>query len=251
MNRSKYGVNTPETTLPKIGFAEDHTQAYKGIEGLLKANAHLYKFVGGAKNGDDAVQLVLLKDPDLMILDYQMPGLDGVALVRMLRSINSNLKILMHTAYDDEVYYKTLTDCGVQGFLTKSATDQEILKAIQSILNGVRVFPNNLKMDLEFDIARANSKLNTLTTRELEVLWTIVSKHEREDALKRLGISINTFNNYISQTGGKLDQTQEQMRYYAAKWLVLLELHTVPIKNIVARELKVKKNSSSDFIPKS
>jgi DNA-binding NarL/FixJ family response regulator len=122
-----------ETT--KIVLADDHVMVRKYIRQILQREPDL-EVVGEASNGVEAIYTVNLYAPDILLLDMEMPVLDGVSVARELHAAKSPVRILALSAYDDRHYIRELLANGAAGYITKDEAPDCILDAIRSVARG-------------------------------------------------------------------------------------------------------------------
>jgi len=225
----------------RIILADDHPLMREALRTVLTNEG--YSVVAEAWDGDQTLDLVILHKPDLLILDLDMPGISGVALVQAVSQHQPSIKLLMVTAYSDEIYYKTMLDCGVHGFLVKSTPSQKIVAAVTKILDGYKVFPDQIKVDEDFNVVAVDRSLQKLTSREREVLWLLAKGIERDKILELLKIRNETLNNYVSNLYAKLGVKQDYIQLQAKKWIFSLTKYAVPIRTKLSAETKKSQKS--------
>ena len=123
----------------RVVLADDHAIIRTSIRMVLE-KAHGIEVVGEASNGVEAVQLVNTLSPDVILLDMQMPILDGVGVVRELSKSNSPVRILALSAYDDEHFINGVLEYGAAGYLTKDEAPQYVVEAVRRVARGDQGF---------------------------------------------------------------------------------------------------------------
>jgi len=121
----------------RVVLADDHPVMRLGIRNLLSRSPKI-QVVAEAGSGPEAIRLVAEVNPDVLLLDMEMPGMDGVEVARHLRSINSPVHILVLSAYDDKQYILSVLAEGAEGYLTKDEAPDTIVDAVLSVANGER-----------------------------------------------------------------------------------------------------------------
>lgn len=116
-------------------LADDHVVVRIGIRNLLSRSPDI-AVIGEASNGVEAIQLVNDLRPDVLLLDMEMPELDGVEVARRLRAARSPVKILALSAYNDKQYILAMFDQGAAGYLTKDEAPEKIIEAIRGVAAG-------------------------------------------------------------------------------------------------------------------
>jgi DNA-binding NarL/FixJ family response regulator len=119
----------------QVIIADDHTIMRVGIRNILTRSNQI-SVVGEASNGAEAIKLVAELNPDVLILDMEMPVMDGVEVARRLQASQSPVKILVLSAYDDRQYILEMLKMGASGYLIKDEAPEVIVDAVQSIASG-------------------------------------------------------------------------------------------------------------------
>ncbi len=119
----------------RVVIADDHAIMRVGIRNILSRSSEIC-VVGEASNGAEAIQLVSDLSPDVLILDMEMPVMDGVEVARRLQASNSPVRILVLSAYDDRQYILEMLNMGASGYLIKDEAPEVIVDAVQGVANG-------------------------------------------------------------------------------------------------------------------
>jgi DNA-binding NarL/FixJ family response regulator len=119
----------------RVVIADDHAIMRVGIRNILTRSNEIC-VVGEASNGAEAISLVNEIAPDVLILDMEMPIMDGVEVARRLQANNSPVRILVLSAYDDRQYIKEMLDMGASGYLIKDEAPEVIVDAVHGVANG-------------------------------------------------------------------------------------------------------------------
>lgn len=186
----------------KIVLVDDHALVRDGIKSLLEDETNLL-VTGEASNGEEALEVVALLKPDLIIMDIRMPRMDGIAAVRTLKSRGNNTPCLMLSMHDSEEYVLQSIKAGAHGYLLKDASRDEFLKAIQTIVGGERYFSGDLSHILLRQIIGNNgagmietvvpptAQVN-VTRRQQEILKLIPAGYTNQEIADQLGLSRRT-----------------------------------------------------------
>lgn len=194
----------------KIVIAEDHTILRAGLCALLSTQNNL-EIVGEAGDGREAVRIVDDLIPDLLLIDLSMPKLNGMEAVREIKSQYPQIKIIVLTVHKGDEYILASLEAGADGYLLKDASQNELLLAIEYVLQGKmflspsisdKVVEAYLKNRRE---SKTTSVLDNLTAREREVLKLIAEGHSNKNIADHLCISLKTVEKHRSNLMHKLD----------------------------------------------
>lgn len=195
---------------PEIIIVDDHLIFRQGLKSLITSE-NIASVVGEASNGKEFLQLLTHLKPDLVLMDIDMPHMNGMEATQKALEIIPDLKIIAFTMFGDEEYYYKMIDLGVKGFILKSSGINELEKAISEVMIGESYFSNEVLRKIISNLGRKNnSKQNenaSLTTRELEVLQQICLGLNNEEIAQKLFISPKTIkshrSNLLEKTGCK------------------------------------------------
>jgi DNA-binding NarL/FixJ family response regulator len=126
----------------RILVVDDHETVRKGVCSILQTGVNV-EVCGEASNGEEAVQRAIELRPDLIILDITMPVLDGFSAAEQIKSILPNVPIIMLSMHEGDGVVRQARRAGIQGFVTKSAAGQALLKAVDVVLEGQTYFPSS------------------------------------------------------------------------------------------------------------
>lgn len=187
----------------KIVLADDHSLVRDGIKSLLEDEADLL-VVGEASNGAEAIEMVMLLEPDLVIMDIRMPRTDGIAAVRALGAKGNPTPCLMLSMHDSEEYVLQSINAGAHGYLLKDASRDEFLKAIRTVMTGEKYFSGDLSNILIKQIVSGGSvpapststapaaAAANITRRQREILQLIPKGMTNQEIAEELGLSRRT-----------------------------------------------------------
>jgi DNA-binding NarL/FixJ family response regulator len=119
----------------RVVLADDHVVVRIGIRNLLSRSQDIH-VIGEASNGLEAIDLVNELSPDILLLDMEMPVMDGVEVARRLREAKSAVRVLALSAYNDKQYILSMFDQGAAGYLTKDEAPENIIEAVRGVANG-------------------------------------------------------------------------------------------------------------------
>ncbi len=195
----------------RIILAEDQRMLLGALAALLDLEEDM-QVVGTASNGEDAIKLVQLHQPDICIMDIEMPMKSGLDAAEALKG--SNCKIMILTTFSRSGYFERALKAGVDGYLLKDSPSEELATSIRSIIAGRRIYAAEL-MD------EAYGEENPLTEREKEVLVLIADGKNTKEIASQLYITTGTVRNYISVILDKLHVTnriEAIMRFKEKGW---------------------------------
>lgn len=207
----------------KVMIADDHAMVRQGLKTILELEEDIC-VVAQAANGEEAVSMAKEKRPDVTLMDINMPILNGLQAIKILKEENDQYKIIVLTLHQDREYlFKTL-QLGCEGYILKDAESTVLIEAIRSVHNNQTYIQPNMTGELvkEFNrvtlIEQDKSTTNNLTNREVEVLKLIAEGMINKEIAKTLYISEKTVKNHISNIFKKLDvNDRTQAAIYAFK----------------------------------
>jgi two-component system response regulator NreC len=194
----------------KIVIAEDHTILRQGLCALLSSHDNL-EVVGEADDGLDAIRCVEKKNPDLLLLDLNMPRMDGISVIKEVKKRHSETKIIVLTMHKQEEYILETFKSGAEGYCLKASSHDELIIAINAVLSGKRyISPEISEKVLEgFMEGQKNikqkSSWDTLTQREKEVLKLVAEGYQNKEISDYLCISVKTVEKHRANIMEKLD----------------------------------------------
>ncbi len=192
----------------RILIAEDSAPFRQGLRGLLQSVDAL-EVVGEATSGQEAIQLAGQLQPDIVLMDLQMPGLNGIEATRQIVYTSPHISILMLTMFEDDESVFAALRAGARGYLLKGALKAEIVRAIQGVASGEAIFGPSIARRLMqyFSVPRPAAPPQAfpeLTEREREILDLIAQHHTNIEIADRLSLSPKTVRNHVSNIFTKL-----------------------------------------------
>jgi NarL family two-component system response regulator LiaR len=215
-----------------IVLGEDHLITRQGIRRLLEDERGL-TIIGEASNGEEAVQLVTELKPDVVILDIAMPRLNGIEATRQIKLINPRTGILILSAYDDDEYVFALLKAGAAGYLLKSVSGDELIRAVKAIHKGEPVLDpaiakkvmNYFKLPDKVPIMEEDT--DHLSERELDIIKLAAKGLKNKDIADRLHLSYRTVEGHMRDVFNKLgvgSRTEAVLYGLKKGWFTLEEL---------------------------
>lgn len=188
----------------KIILADDHALVRTGLKRLIDDVDGL-SIIGEAENGRDAVQRVKELNPDVAILDINMPELNGIQATEILRRDYPELKIIIISMHSDELFPQRLLKAGANAYLTKDSEIQEISHAIHEVMQERSYICNEVVQKLALASNNGGgSPFKNLSKRELEVLGLMIKGMKVSDISDKLCLSPKTVSTYRYRLLGKL-----------------------------------------------
>jgi DNA-binding NarL/FixJ family response regulator len=185
----------------RIVIADDHPIFRAGLQGLLSAQED-FQVVGEAANGREAVSVVRHASPDVLLVDLQMPELDGLGAIKEIRGIAPQTRILVLTTYDSDGDILRAVEAGATGYLLKDTPREELFRAIRSTARGDSVLSPSVASKL---VGRARGPVEkSLSAREIEVLTLVARGISNKIIGKDLRISEATVKTHLLHIFAKL-----------------------------------------------
>ncbi|MGG7618363.1 response regulator [Robertmurraya sp. GLU-23] len=181
----------------KIVIAEDQRMLLGALGSLLSLEDDM-EVIGKANNGNEAVSLVKQLQPDICIMDIEMPEKTGLEAAEELKG--GNCKVIILTTFARSGYFQRALKAGVRGYLLKDSPSEELASSIRNIVAGKRIYAPELMDDLY-------TEENPLTEREREVLELVAEGRNTKEIAEQLNIKTGTVRNYISAILEKLEVT--------------------------------------------
>lgn len=210
----------------RVVLADDHAVVRKGIREFLEEDETIH-VVAEANDGEQAIELVAREKPDVAVFDIQMPKLNGMDAARRVKKEFPQTRVLMLTAYDDDPYIFASLQAGANGYLLKTSSSDELVRAIHAIAAGESALSPAVAKKL---VARAaNTKsldetIEPLTEREMEILrWAAKGMGNKQIGVT-LSISDRTVQGHLANIYSKLHvSTRTEAVMYAVReqWITL------------------------------
>lgn len=202
-----------------ILIADDHPLFRKGMRTLLESFSE-FQVVGETATGKEAVETAVALQPDVVLMDLQMPDGTGLTATRELRKISPGIRVLVVTLFEDDESIFTALQAGAHGYILKDAEEEEMIRAIKSVGDGQAIFSPSIAVRLMDYFSTTRSQIPKevfpeLTNREREIL-TLISHGQSNAAIaEQLTISVKTVRNHVSNIFNKLqvaDRAQAAIR---------------------------------------
>ncbi len=192
----------------RVVLADDHAVVRKGIREFLEESGDI-RVVAEAADGEQAVTLVAEHQPDVAVLDIQMPDVTGIEATRRIKAEHPDVRVLILTAYDDDPYIFALLQAGASGYVLKTADSTDLVHAVRAVYRGESALDPAVAQKVVQQLTSgrplsAQTTVEALTDREVEVL-RLAAKGQTNKAIGReLGISDRTVQGHLANIYGKL-----------------------------------------------
>ena len=193
----------------QIMIADDHSMIREGLKQLLELDGDI-RVVDQAADGEECMLKLRDRIPDVLLLDINMPKMNGLEVLKRIKELHLDVKVLVLTVHNEVEYLLRAVEIGIHGYLLKDSDSDDLKKAILAVARGETFIQPDLipllnkKLDLKSEEER---KLDTLTDRELEVLKLLSFGMFNKEIAEKLNISERTVKNHVSNIFKKIDVT--------------------------------------------
>lgn len=194
-----------------------------GIRQLLERAGDI-KVIAEAEDGEAAKTLIQQTKPDIAVLDIQMPKASGIEVTRWIRANTPQVGVLILTAFDDDPYVMAVLQAGANGYVMKTASPAELIKAVRDVRDGKSVLDAKVTQKLLSQLSHPGGSLRVeaLTSREMEVLQLVARGFTNKAIGVQLGISDRTVQGHLAHIFDKLQagsRTEAVMRAVSLGWI--------------------------------
>ena len=203
----------------RVLLVDDHTILRTGLRMFFNSQEDMV-VIGEAVSGEDALEKVQLHQPDVVILDISMPGMNGIEAIARIKQLTPDVGILMLTMHEAEEYLQHAMQAGASGYVLKKAADSELLEAVRAVARKEiflhPVLASMLIQSLYQPEAKEKSKNSIkLTERETEVLKLVTLGHTNKEIGEKLAVSIKTVETHKARVMEKTgcERRSELVRY--------------------------------------
>lgn len=194
-----------------VVIVEDHPSTLEGMQAILQRNQDI-AVVGATAFGAEALEMIDVLHPDVVILDIRLPDVNGIDVAYTVRKVHSEVAVLVLTGYDDQQSIQILSQIGVQGYLLKTATGDEIISAVRAVaagevlMNGDTGYLQPMYKEADMDKFHVSLRHGGIpcTMRELEVLRLVVAGGQNKKIATTLGITVKTVEFHVGNILSKL-----------------------------------------------
>ena len=192
-----------------IAIVDDHNVVREGIRQLLEIDGDI-KVVGEARDGYECMEMLKHTIPDVLLLDINMPNINGIEALRRFKDMGIKSKVIILTIHEDKEYILKTLKLGANGYMLKDSSANSLIEGIRRVAKGEKYIQSSVA-DLvsasrdDDSVDKSIEQINSLTNREYEVLILIAEGLNNKDIAERLYISEKTVKNHVSNIFKKLD----------------------------------------------
>ncbi len=186
----------------KIHIIDDHQIVLDGLIAILDLESN-FTIVESSLNGKNILKKTQQNSADILILDINMPEVDGIDILKEFKEKKNSCKTIVLSSYEDTNLIKEVLKLGANGYLSKQCASENIVKAINSVYNGEYYFSDTIKEKIVAKFKTDSD--NSLTKRELEIMKLIIQEHTTKEISKQLTISVNTVETHRKNLMKKLN----------------------------------------------
>lgn len=199
-------------------LADDHMMVREGIHQLLELEENI-NVIGEVGDGEECIDAIAKLKPDVVILDINMPKMDGLTVLKSIKSKNYSCKIIVLTFYNEIGIVQNAVESGANGYVLKEADSTLLIKAINVVTRGERyIQPSIAAMLRQNKIIEQQNSAEALTKREMEIIKLLVGGLYNKEIADSLNISEKTVKNHISSIFKKINVSDRtQAAVYAIK----------------------------------
>lgn len=199
----------------KVMLVDDHTVLRDGLKNIIGLESDI-SHVEEAENGEDAIKKLEIIKPDVVVMDINLPGMNGVEATGMIKKRYPNIKVLVLTMYNHDEYLMAALNQGADGYLLKDSPSEQVISAIRSVAKGESILHPSMTKKLINYHQQQDDKL--LTHREKEVLMCLVEGLSNKEIAEKLFISDKTVKIHVSKIFKKINvKSRSQAVIYAVQ----------------------------------
>lgn len=176
-------------------LVDDHPALRAGVRAALERLGHI-TVVAEASGGREGVEVCRQLEPNVVVLDMELPDLDGIAVAERLRQLEVPTRVLAYSAYDDPAYVTAMLQAGAAGYVTKDKPMALVAEAVEAVARGEGRWFVSVSPPTPFEMP--------ISERELEVVRLMARGHDNAEIAEALGISVHTVRNHVSTAYEKL-----------------------------------------------
>ncbi len=208
----------------RIMVVDDHPIVRYGIARLINQEADM-EVCGEASDGNEALRLIPLVNPQVVIADISLPAMDGLRLTRLIRNAHPTVSVIILSMHDESIYARKAVSCGAKAYLNKDESSENLVTAIREVLRG-RLFVSEyvrsvlLQASATPSLANTESPVETLSDRERQIFLLFGQGYNSREMAEKLGISPKTVETYRLRMKIKLGiDSNHKLLLAASQWL--------------------------------
>jgi len=180
---------------------DDHPSVRDGL-GLMFGDADDVELIGTVANGEDAIEAIERLQPDIVIMDVRLPGIDGISAVKRIGQAAPSVKTVMFSAYGDKRLLSDAISAGARGYVMKGSPPEDLLRAVRTVTSGKAFVDPSLSPALLMNQAVGDAPLSE---RERETLQLLAEGYHTEEVARRIGLSAETVKSDTKRAIQKLE----------------------------------------------
>ncbi|NMM24349.1 MAG: response regulator transcription factor [Phycicoccus sp.] len=207
----------------RVLVVDDHALLRDGTRRILEAHPDL-QVVGEAESGEVALALVNQLHPDVVLMDISLPQMNGIEVARRLTQDHPDVRVLMVSAYDEDVYIRGALEAGAAGYLSKTAPGDELVQAVRAVAGGTNVLQSGLMARLFKPQGQPAQGGADLSERELLVLSLLAQGLHNRELAERMNVGTRTVDRLCDNIYAKLgvsSRTEAVVRAISTKLLIV------------------------------
>lgn len=213
----------------KVLIVDDHEVVRTGLSLLVSAHPS-FEVVGEAEDGREAVQAVYRLSPDIVLMDLSMPqGMDGLNATREIKKIDPDIKVVILTMYDENVYVWQAIKAGAEGFVLKQDSSSKLMDVMERVIAGKNAYETSLDPKIVEDMfekrEQDRDEYDVLTDREREIVILTAKGYRNKEIADQLNISVKTVENHKNKIMHKLGISERHELIEYAQKNKLLQLY--------------------------
>ena len=214
--------------MTRVLLVDDHTVVRAGLRALLEASGRI-EVVGEASSGEEGVRKTRSLEPDIVVMDLAMPGMDGVQATRRIAALDLGTRVLVLTIHDEDEFLVPAIEAGAAGFLNKSAADTDLLGALEAVARGHSYLPRRAAALIArrnaLEASRNTRGIEALSERERTAVELYAKGFSAREAASEMLVSRKTVEGYIARAKSKLsfDNRRDIVRFALENGLLRAE----------------------------
>ena len=191
--------------MTRILIADDHAVVRSGLRAILEAHPN-WEVVAEASDGKEAISKAMEAQPDVAVIDYSLPLVNGIEVTRQIRARLPKTEVLIFTMHDNQVLIEELLKAGARGYLLKSDAKANLIRAIEALADHEPFFTANVSATLLRSYVEGSKRgFSPLTDRERTVVQLVAEGHSSKEIAQLLGISLKTVETHRAAVMRKLN----------------------------------------------